>query len=85
MSGKRKRDESSDAVTKRITLNVGGTKFLTTRATVCNYPECVLNSMLRDDGVGSQSDEDGSFFVVRSISCCRCLMAFLSIVHFTGP
>lgn len=71
---KRKRGEPHDE--DRITLNVGGTFFETTRGTLIRNPETMLGSMF-GGGIGKRADKDGSYFFDRSPKLFEHVMDYL--------
>ena len=64
----RKRGRSSeevDAANEFIFLNVGGTKFVTTLATLASEPESLLNKWFTDPEHRIPTDEEGNYFIDR--------------------
>lgn len=52
------------AMSDRITLNVGGVRYQTTRSTLCSYKGSMLEKMF-DGNFKEKPDEDGSYFIDR--------------------
>eukprot|EP01130_Rhizamoeba_saxonica_P012169 TRINITY_DN5110_c0_g1_i3.p1 TRINITY_DN5110_c0_g1~~TRINITY_DN5110_c0_g1_i3.p1 ORF type:complete len:301 (-),score=45.14 TRINITY_DN5110_c0_g1_i3:42-944(-) len=61
----------------RITLNIGGTLFQTTRGTLIAEPATMLSAMFGGEGVPPQPDEDGSYFIDRDPKHFRFILNYL--------
>jgi hypothetical protein len=60
----------------RITLNVGGTRYETTRSTLCSYKGSMLERMFGGQ-FNTKPDEDGSYFIDRDGELFRHIMHVL--------
>ncbi|XP_065844032.1 BTB/POZ domain-containing protein KCTD5-like [Oscarella lobularis] len=61
-----------------VHLNVGGTRFLTTKATLCKRPESFLHRLVCDDpDLSSAKDESGSYLIDRDPAYFSCILNYL--------
>ena len=66
---------------RKITLNIGGCKFTTSRDTLCRVPGSLFESMFsgrHDKPTIQESDEDGSYFLDRDGTHFRHVLNFMS-------
>ena len=59
-----------------VHLNVGGTKFVTTRATLRKYPNSMLGAMFMEN-IPLSTDKDGCYFIDRCGSIFQYILQFL--------
>ncbi len=67
-----------------VRLNVGGTSFMTTKATLCKYPASMLAAMFRGD-VPAVVDETGAYFIDRDGSLFGYILNFLRSSRLMVP
>ena len=69
-----------------IKLNVGGSRFVTTRQTLCKFPDSMLGEMFgRDEGFPLVTDQDGCVFIDRDDGPFRTILTFLRCGEFEMP
>lgn len=59
-----------------VHLNVGGTKYVTTRATLRKYPHSMLGAMFMEN-IPLSTDKDGCYFIDRCGSIFQYILQFL--------
>eukprot|EP01122_Echinamoeba_exundans_P006306 TRINITY_DN1742_c0_g1_i3.p1 TRINITY_DN1742_c0_g1~~TRINITY_DN1742_c0_g1_i3.p1 ORF type:complete len:393 (+),score=40.08 TRINITY_DN1742_c0_g1_i3:112-1290(+) len=69
--------------TKIVRLNVGGTKFVTTEATLLSCGSSFFSSLL--SGFPSLKDEDGAYFIDRDGACFAPILSFLRTGQLIVP
>ena len=67
-----------------VRLNVGGTSFMTNRATLCKYPASMLGAMFRGD-IPAAVDETGAYFIDRDGSLFGYILNFLRSSQLKVP
>lgn len=67
-----------------IHLNVGGTPYTTTRATLCRYPDSMLGAMFRGD-IPSRLDLNGHYFIDRDGDIFKYILNFLRSSKLSLP
>jgi hypothetical protein len=69
--------------TKIVRLNVGGTKFVTTEATLLSCGSSFFSSLL--SGFPSLKDEEGAYFIDRDGGCFAPILSFLRTGQLIVP
>ena len=69
-----------------IKLNVGGSRFVTTRQTLCKFPDSMLGEMFgRDEDFPLVTDLDGCVFIDRDDGPFRTILTSLRCGEFEMP
>ena len=64
------------SVSEIVHLNVGGTKYITTKSTLCKYPESMLGAMFMEN-VPLSTDKNGYYFIDRCGHIFQYILQFL--------
>ena len=73
-------DQIDSSKTEKVKVNVGGTHFTTTRATLCSDPQSMLASMFSANSASIDNDNnDDSFFIDRNGRIFGYILDFLRI------
>ena len=67
-----------------VRLNVGGTKYITTKSTLRKYPLSMLGAMFRED-LPLSTDEDGYYFIDRCGHIFQYILQFLRCGRLVLP
>lgn len=67
-----------------IHVNIGGTVYTTTRATLCRYPDSMLGAMFRGD-IPSRLDHNGHYFIDRDGETFKYILNFLRSTKLSLP
>lgn len=67
-----------------VRLNVGGTKYITTKSTLRKYPQSMLGAMFRED-LPISADEDGYYFIDRCGHIFQYILQFLRCGRLVLP
>ncbi len=62
---------------KLVRLNVGGVIYMTTRTTLCSYPDSMLAAMFSGSMMPGIQDEEGCYFIDRNGSVFGIILDFL--------
>jgi len=57
-------EKDGESAKEKVKLNVGGTYFITTKETLCKYPDTYFSAMLQN-GNWKPSQDDGAYFIDR--------------------
>ena len=67
-----------------IHLNVGGVVYMTTRGTLCKYPDSMIGAMFRGE-IPSTVDRDGNFFIDRDGNLFQYVLNYLRSCQLALP
>ncbi|KAK3106287.1 hypothetical protein FSP39_016957 [Pinctada imbricata] len=67
-----------------IRLNVGGITYMTTRDTLCKYPDSMIGAMFRGE-LPSNVDQDGSYFIDRDGRLFQYVLNYLRSCQLALP
>ena len=59
-----------------VQLNVGGTKYITTKTTLRKYPYSILGAMFMEN-IPLSTDKDGNYFIYRPGHIFQYILQFL--------